>query len=198
MSFSVYFCDSLLTDIFVHSLMAKNAMSMLKKFDVVDQHHHPLFYQSYYGRLAWRFEPLQVCADETRRAFQAALSLGQVDTAFLSAVHSIKTLIFSGARLKSTLKEIDYYLHLLETYKSEVAKSFLLIYRETVCLLIGNGKTTSEESALCVGDLNEFGNKLREAALFHKAFQCYWIGHVQRCRYYSEKCAPILVSRSKY
>lgn len=171
--------------------MAKHAMSTLKRFDVADQ---SLFYQNYYGRLAWRFEPLQLCADETRRTFEAALSLGQVDTAFLSAVHSIKSLIFSGARLKSTLKEIDYYLHLLETYKSEVAKNFLLIYRETVCLLIGNGKTTSIESASSVGDLNDTGNKLRESDLFHKAIQCYWIGHVQRCRYYIGKSAPMLAS----
>ena len=173
-----------------HSRMAKNAMSMLKRFDVADQ--YPLFYLNYYGRLAWRFEPLQVCADKTRRAFEAALSLGQVDTAFYCAAHSIKSLLFSGARLRSILKEIDYYLHLLETYKSEVSKNFLLIFRETVSLLIDNGKTTSIESAPCVGDLNDPGNKLRESALFHKAIQCLWVGHAQRCRYYSEKCAPIL------
>ena len=184
------FCNSFLTYYFVHSRMAKNAMSMLKRFDVADQ--YPLFYLNYYGRLAWRFEPLQVCADKTRRAFEAALSLGQVDTAFWCSTHSIKSLIFSGARLRSILKEIDYYLHLLETYKSEVSKNFLLIFRETVSLLIDNGKTTSIESAPCVGDLNDPGNKLRESALFHKAIQCLWVGHAQRCRYYSEKCAPIL------
>ena len=172
--------------------MAKNAMSMLKIFNVAD--HQPSFYQYYYGRLAWRFEPLQVCADETRRAFQAALSLGQVDIAFFSSVQSIKCLIFSGAELKSILKEIDYYLHLLKTYKSKVAKNFLLIYRETVCLLIDNGKTTSIESAPGAEDLNELGNKVRESVLFHSAIRCYWLGHTQRCRYYIEKSAPILSS----
>ena len=170
--------------------MAKNAMSMLKRFDVAEQ--YPLFYLDYYGRIAWRFEPLQVCADELRRAFEAALSLGQVQTAFNCAAHSIKSLIFSGANLNSILKEIDYYLHLLKTYKSEVSKNFLLIFRETVCLLIDNGKTNSIESAPCVGDLNDPAIKQRESALFHKAMQCMWIGHAQRCRYYSEKCVLIL------
>ena len=32
---------------FVHSRIAKNAMSMLKRFDVADQ--YPLFYLNYYG-----------------------------------------------------------------------------------------------------------------------------------------------------
>ena len=173
--------------------MAKNALSMLKRFDVYNQ--YPLFYLDYYGRFAWRFEPLQVCADELRRAFEAALSLGQVQTAFHCAAHSIKTSIFSGSNLKSILKEIDYYLHLLKTYKSEVSKNFLLIFRETVCLLIDNGKTNSIESAPCVGDLNDPANKQRESALFHKAMQCMWIGHAQRFRYYSEKRVLILARK---
>ena len=188
------FCDSLLTYTyyyyFVHSQMAKSAMSMLNRFDVADQ--YPWFYLIYYGRLAWRFEPLQVCADMLRRAFETALSLGQVGTAFYCSTHSIKSLFYSGARLRSILKEIDYYLHLLETYKSEASKNFLLIFRETVSLLIDNGKTTSIESTPCVGDLDDPGNKLRESALFHKVIQCLWVGHAQRCRYYSEKCVPIL------
>ena len=170
MSLGVHFCDSLLIDYFVYSQMAKNAMSMLQKFEVAD---HPLFYLNYYGMLAWRFEPLLVCAEELRRAFEAALSLGQVDTAFFCSIHSIKSLIFSGARLKSILKEVDYYLHLLKTYKSEVSKKFLLIYRETVSLLIDNGKTTSIDSEPWVGDL---GNKLAESSLFNKVIQCLWSG----------------------
>lgn len=162
---------------------------MLTRFDIADQ--YPLFYLNYYGRVAWRFEPLQECADKLRRAFEAALSLGHVDSAFYCSIHVIVKSIFSGASLRSILKEIDYYLHLLKTYKSEVSKTYMLIYRETVSLLI-DGQTTSIEATPCVGDLNDPGNKLRESALFHKACQSFWAGHTQRCRYYNEKCAPIL------
>ena len=175
---------------FVHSRIAKNAMSMLKRFDVADQ--YPLFYLNYYGRVAWRFESLQVCTDKLRRAFEAALSLGHVDIAFYCSIHVIKNSIFSGASLRSILKEIDYYLHLLKTYKIETARTFLLIFRETVSLLIDNGQATSIEATPCAGDLSDPGNKLRESAFFHKAVQCLWVGHTERCRYYSEKCMPIL------
>jgi len=175
---------------FVHSRIAKNAMSMLKRFDVADQ--YPLFYLNYYGRVAWRFESLQVCTDKLRRAFEAALSLGHVDIAFYCSIHVIKNSIFSGASLRSILKEIDYYLHLLKTYKIETARTFLLIFRETVSLLIDNGQATSIEATPCAGDLSDPGNKLRESAFFHKAVQCLWVGHTERCRYYSENVCLFL------
>lgn len=163
---------------------------MLNRFDVADQ--FPSFYFNYYGRVAWRFEPLQECTKKLRQAFEAALSLGHADTAFYCAIHVILKSIWCGTSLRSILKEIDYYLHLLKTYKSEVSKTYMLIYRETVSLLIDNGQTTSIEATPCVGDLNDPSNKLRESALFHKVIQSLWLGHTQRCRYYSEKCAPIL------
>ncbi len=181
---------------FVRSRIAKNAMSMLKRFDVADQ--YPSFYLNYYSRVAWRFEPLQECVDKSRRAFEAALSLGFVDTAFYCAIHVILKSIFSGKSLRSILKEIDYYLHLLKTYKSEVSKTYMLIFRETVSSLIDNGQTTRIEATPRVGDLNDPCNKLRESALFHKAMQSFWIGHTQRCRYYNEKCVPILAPLAQF
>jgi len=163
---------------------------LLERFDAVDQ--IPLVYFNFYGRVAWRFEPFQVCADKTRRAFEIALSSGHVDIAFYSSFHVAKYAIFSGENLRSLLKEIDYYLHLLGTYKSEVARNYLLNFRETVSMLIDNGQATSIEAKACVGDLNDPGNKMRESFFFHKAFQCYWLGQAERCRYYSEKCMSIL------
>eukprot|EP00984_Skeletonema_dohrnii_P038315 scaffold41418_cov172-Skeletonema_dohrnii-CCMP3373.AAC.1 len=71
-------------------------------------------------------------------------------------------------------------------------RNYLLIFRETVSLLIDNGQATSIEATPCAGDLNDPGNRLRESVFFHKALQCFWIGHTERCRYYSEKCMPIL------
>jgi hypothetical protein len=61
-----------------------------------------------------------------------------------------------------------------------------------VSLLIDNGQATSIGAKPNYGDLNDPGNKMREAFFVHKAFQCYWFGHTERCGYYSEKCMPIL------
>ena len=163
---------------------------MLEKFDVPD--HIPLGFSSFYGWVAWHFEPFQVCADKTRRAFEIALSSGHVDIAFDCSFNVVKYAIFSGENLRSLLKEIDYYLHLLGTYKSEVARNFLLTFRETVSLLIDNGQATSIGAKAYYGDLDDLGNKMRESFFFHKAIQCYWLGHTERCRYYSEKCMTIL------
>jgi hypothetical protein len=149
-------------------------------------------FSSFYGWVAWHFEPFQVCADKTRRAFEIALSSGHVDIAFDCSFHVVRYAIFSGENLRSLLKEIDYYLHLLVTYNSEVARNYLLTFRETVSLLIDNGQATRIGAKACYGDINDPGNKMRESYFFHKAIQCYWLGHTERCQYYSEKCMPIL------
>ena len=152
----------------------------------------PVFFFYFYGRIAWRFEAFQVCGDKTRQAFETALSLGHVDFAFYCSIHAIKYAFFSGANLRTLLKEIDSYLHLLDIYKIEVVRNYLLTYRETVSVLIDNGQTTSIEAKSCMGDPNDPGNKLRETMFFFKAVQCYWVGHTERCQHFSEKCVPIL------
>ena len=158
----------------------------------------PVVYLNFYGRVAWRFEPFQVCADNLRQAFETALSLGQVDIAFYCSAHAIKYAIFSGTNLRSLLKEIDYYLHLLETYKCEVARNFLLTFRETVSILIDNGQATSIEAKACIGDLNDPETKMRESVFFHRVVQCYWVGHTERCQHFSEKCLPILAPLGQF
>eukprot|EP00984_Skeletonema_dohrnii_P035066 scaffold34603_cov158-Skeletonema_dohrnii-CCMP3373.AAC.4 len=175
-----FFCFSL------HSRIAKNAMSMLKRFDVGAQISE--LYVHYNARVAWRFEPLQVGIDNFRRGFEAGLSYGDNDMGLHCTFHAVKNSIFSGASLRSILKEIAYYLHLLKSYKSEITRNYLLIFRETVSLLIDNGQATSIEATPCVGDLDDPKNKLREAFFRHSAIRCFWLGHTERCRYYSEKC----------
>ena len=90
-------------------------------------------------------------------------------------IHVIKYLLFSGANLRSILKEIDYYLRLLETYKSEMARNFLLTWRETVSMLIDNGQATSIQAKACLGDLEDPGNKMREAFFHHSAIRYFII-----------------------
>ena len=183
-------CFLRITPLFAHSRIAKGAMSLLERLDVADQ--LPVILLNFNGWVAWRFEPFQVCGDKTRRAFETALSLGNVGLAFYCSFHVIKYAIFSGANLRSLLKEIDYYLHLLKTYKREVPRNYLLNFRETVSLLIDKGQATSIEAKACIEDLNNPDNRMRESLFFYKAVQCYWVGHTERCKYFSEKCMPIL------
>eukprot|EP00985_Skeletonema_marinoi_P005579 scaffold2429_cov154-Skeletonema_marinoi.AAC.1 len=166
--------------------IAKGAMSLRETFDVSAQ--IPELYFNFYGRIAWRFEPFQAGIEPLRQGFEVGLSSGNKDMGLHCLIHTVKNAIFSGASLKSILKEIDYYLHLLKTYKSEVTNNFMLNFRETVSLLIDNGEATSIPEKAVFGDLNDPGNKPREAFFHHAVIRCYWSGHSERCRYYSEKC----------
>lgn len=136
---------------------------------------------NFYGRIAWHFEPFQVCEDNLRRGFESGLSSGY-NLAFNCTFHIIKTAIITGKKLPLLLKEIDYYLHLLNTYKSELMKNALLISRETVSALIDRGQATSIEAEV----RNDFG---REPLYFHEAFRAYWQGHEVRCHHLFDKCS---------
>ena len=172
----------------IHSRIAKNALSLQERFDVAAQ--VPELYNNFYGRFAWRFEPFQVCVNNLRRGFEIGLSSGNNYVGLLCALQVIKTKIITGSNLKSLLNEIDYYLHLLKTYKSEVTRNFLRVFRKTVSLLIDNGEATSTAADPCigVGDLNDQNRKLRDAVLQHSVIRCYWSGHNERCRNFGEKC----------
>eukprot|EP00984_Skeletonema_dohrnii_P021242 scaffold10556_cov123-Skeletonema_dohrnii-CCMP3373.AAC.1 len=132
-----------------------------------------------------------VCADNLRRGFETGLSTGDNDMGLQCAFHGIKFAIVSGASLKSTLKEIDYYLHLLKTFKSAEVKNFMLNIRETVSVLIDKGDATSIQEKAAFGDLNVTGNKQRDVVFYHRAIRAYWSGYTERCRYYSEKYMSI-------
>eukprot|EP00577_Skeletonema_sp_RCC1716_P008541 CAMPEP_0113418196 /NCGR_PEP_ID=MMETSP0013_2-20120614/26075_1 /TAXON_ID=2843 ORGANISM="Skeletonema costatum, Strain 1716" /NCGR_SAMPLE_ID=MMETSP0013_2 /ASSEMBLY_ACC=CAM_ASM_000158 /LENGTH=743 /DNA_ID=CAMNT_0000305411 /DNA_START=1 /DNA_END=2232 /DNA_ORIENTATION=- /assembly_acc=CAM_ASM_000158 len=166
--------------------IAKGAMSLQERFDVSAQ--IPELYFNFYGRIAWRFEPFQAGIEPLRQGFEVGLSSGNKDMGLHCLIHTVKNALFSGASLKSTLKEIDYNLHLLKTYKSEVTNNFMLNFRETVSLLIDNGEATSIPEKAVFGDLNDPGNKPREAFFHHAVIRAYWSGYTERCRYYSEKC----------
>lgn len=104
------------------------------------------------------------------------------------AFHMVKYGIISGANLKSLLKEIDYYLHLLKTHKNATLENLILNSRETVSLLIDNGEATGIEEKAVFGDSSDKGNNMFDALLFyHQSFRAYWSGYTDRCRYYSEK-----------
>ena len=173
----------------IHSRIAKNALSLRERFDLATQ--IPELYMNFYGRVAWRFEPFQAGVHKLRQCLDAGLSSGRSDIGLFCGLNEIKYALFSGANLKSLLKRIDYYLHLMETYRSEATKNNVLLIRETVSSLIDNGQATSIEASACVGDLNDPKNKLREAFIYYSAIRCFWLGHNGRCRYYGKKCIDL-------
>jgi len=164
------------------SHIAKNALSLLERFDVGGDQISGVF-MNFYGRIAWHYEPFQVCGDNLRRGFESGLSSGS-NLGFHCAFHVIKTAIISGEKLDSLLKEIDYYLHLLKTYKSELMKNALLISRETVSALIDKGEATSIEAKV-------FNNSSQEPVFFHQAYRAFWSGYTVRCHHYFEKCSQL-------
>ena len=164
-----------------HSRIAKNALSLRERFNVAAQ--IPELYLHYYGRVAWRFEPFQEVIICLRQGFEAGLSSGHVDMGFHCLVHLIKFAVVSGANLKSTMKDIDYYLHLLKTFKSAISK-YILNFRETVSLLIDKEEATGIEEKAVFGDLKDLRD---DVSFYHKAIRAFWSGYTEQCRYYSEK-----------
>lgn len=167
---------------FFCSHIAKNALSLLERFDVGGDQISGIF-MNFYGRIAWNFEPFQVCGDNLRRGFESGLSSGS-NFGFNCAFHVIKTGIISGENLVALLKEIDYYLHLLKTYKSELMRNALLISRETVSALIDKGGVTGIE-------VKVVSNSGQEPVLFHQAFRAFWSGYTVRCHHFFEKCSQL-------
>lgn len=142
---------------------------------------------------AGHLDSYQSGAKQLRKGFQSGLSSGNANTAFYCAGQLTYFSTIGGEKdLTSLLKEIDYYLHLLETYKSEMIKNSILIIRETVSILIDKGEATGIEATPCHGDLNDPGNR-REARVFycHQALRNYWLGYTERCLHFVQKCFDV-------
>jgi len=162
--------------------MAKNIMSLLDRVDVGDQ--IPNVYFSFYGTIAWRFEPIQSCTNFLRQGFESGLSSGKSEDGFHCATQAIKGAIFGGENLMSLLKEIDYYLHQLETYNNNaLARNFMLNHRETVSTLIDKGSATAIEAKASFPS-NHPGES---AVIVHQAIRMYWLGWAERCTHLIEK-----------
>lgn len=177
-----------LTTLFCFSIIsriAKNALSLRERFDTVAQ--TPEVYLNFYGGIAWRFETFQVCADYLCRGFETGLSTGNTHAAWLCALQATLLSIISGANLKSLLNKIDYYLHLSKTFNIEIGKNLLLVYRESLSILIDKGEATGIEAKPTLGDINDPGNKLRVIFYRHEAVRAFWLGYTERCQHCCQK-----------
>ena len=143
-----------------------------------------LIFTNAVGHLEWFHAGVQ----RLRVCFDSALSSGNAEMGFFCALQLVIFSILSGEKeLTSLLKDIDYYLHLLETYKSEISKKYLLSYRETVSMLIDKGEATSIEAKENLGDANDPGNKFMETFYYQQVLRNFWLGYGERCRHFAQK-----------
>ncbi len=150
----------------------------------------PEVYLNFYSGIAWRFETFQVCADYLCRGFETGLSTGNNRTGLLCALQATTLSIISGANLKSMLNKIDYYLHLSTTFNITSGRNLLLVFRETVSVLIDKGEATSIEAKPILGDLNNLDNTKRNVYYRHEAVRAFWLGYTERCQHCSQKIIP--------
>ena len=151
----------------------------------------------YFWRGVGQLDSYQLGAAQLRKCFVTSLSFGNAKLAFYCAGQGTQFSIISAEKgLGSLLKEIDYYLHLLETYKNQMAKNCLLCYRETVSALIDKGRTTSIQAKLSFEDVSDPGKKpLLEMFYFHQVYRNYWLGYSERCQHYVQKYCELLQPR---
>ena len=160
-------------------------MALSERFNLSDQMAQLSFlFTNAVGHLEWFHAGVQ----RLRVCFDSALSSGNAEIGFFCALQLVIFSILSGEKeLTSLLKDIDYYLHLLETYKSEVSKNFLLSSRETVSMLIDKGEATSIEAKENLGDVTDPGNKFVATFYCQQVLRNFWLGYGERCRHFAKK-----------
>ena len=163
---------------------------MLNRFDFGDQ--IPTAYYIYYGRIAWRFEHLQLCTSFLRRGVESGLSSGNPADGLNCAIHVIKGIFYGGENLFSVLKEIDYFLHLLGSYNHAEARNYMLNFRETVSTLIDRGNATDIEAKASFSSMSE------SPILVHKAIRMYWLGYTERCNHFIEMSLEMIGQSGQY
>jgi hypothetical protein len=166
--------------------IGKAALSCSKERYHASEHLANL-YHVYYGMIAPHTEPLQTCADMLRQGFDAGMSLGDSDIAFFNSISHVRTLIMAGERLPTLLEKVNYYLMMANAYKNSIARAFFSLYRDTVTILTDNGGTSSSTDYSNDLPTNDANAKLLGSIYFQRAIQAYWLGHIKRCQFYTEK-----------
>ena len=162
-------------------------MSIAKKFILPDQNAElDLSFVYSVGYLEW----FHLGVRRLRGGFESLLSNGIVNMGFLCAAQSTIYSIVSGEKkLTLLLKEVDYYLQLLNTYKSEMTRRLLMICRKIVSMLIDKGKSTSIEEFDNPGTQgDESPQRLLDLVWFTGTIQNYWLGYSERCCHFAQKC----------
>ncbi|KAL9182253.1 hypothetical protein ACHAXT_012905 [Thalassiosira profunda] len=177
--FANILCGGKMNDIPGAARIGRASMACMKKrFQSTEQ---TARYVANYGVVAHWCEPLQTLSSMISQAFDAGMSTGNSQAAFLNSIQHIKVAIIAGEKLPVLLKKVDYYLQLASAARSELTRSYLLIFRGTITMLID--RTPPSDST----PENGSNANLLETQFFHRALQAYWMGHSERCHHYIGK-----------
>ena len=97
---------------------------------------------------------------------------------FLNAVHDIRLSLLAGTKLPAVLKQAEYYIGVMKRYPH--IRTYLALFRETILTLIGREFHANIKE-------DELSIIPAETTNYHKAIRCYWMGHTERCHYFTEK-----------
>ena len=164
------------------SRIADNAMSLSKTYNSSEQMAE-LNFEFVYS--VGYLELFHLGVQRLHEGFESSLSSGNANMGFLCAAQSTTLSIISGVNNLALLKEIDFYLHLLGTYKNEMTKRLLLICRKTVSMITDKGESTSV--AVTEYPSNTIPRKLQDMAYVLETIENYWLGYSKRSCHFAQK-----------
>ncbi len=134
----------------------------------------------YYALVAYYSEPFQHCHDMLKEGVEAAMCCGDIRYAFLNGLNQIRLGFMCGKNLQELRKELEYYLSLMGKHKENQTKALILMFHETLSLLISNDQYTAPTVA--VGSIIPPSQHC-----FHKVFQSFFLSRSERCNHFAEK-----------
>ena len=117
-----------------------------------------------------------------KRGLEIGLSTGDFFLGFLGGVHYVQKSLLSGMKLSSLKRECDYYLRLIDSSNQKMCKTYMGGLNDTIAKIINSEATVDSEEL----DTDEVGD-IPESQTFYRVLQCFWLGHYDRCLYFSEK-----------
>jgi hypothetical protein len=179
-SLAVVLCWNILPEKDIENAMriGKAAMScLLQRYKKSALLNHSFL--SYYGHVAFHFEPFQLCCKKLQQSLDALMLHGDVFMAGFYMCQYMKLAFPAGEQLPTLLEKVDSFLESAETYKLDIVKPFLANFRCTIVTLMGSG------------DLHEqydLPTKLyTEAKYVHAAIKAFWQGYTERCQHFIDK-----------
>lgn len=134
----------------------------------------------YYALVAYYSEPFQRCHDMLKEGVEAGMCCGDIRYSFLNGLNQIRLGLMSGRNLEELRKEIEYYLSLMGKHKENQTKALILMFHETISLLISNRQYTAPTVA--VGSIIPPSQHC-----FHKVLQSFFMCRSERCNHFAEK-----------
>lgn len=134
----------------------------------------------YYALVAFYCEPFQRCHDMLKEGVEAGMCCGDIRYSFLNGLNQIRLGFMCGRNLQELRKQIEYYLSLMGKHKENQTKALILMFHETISLLISNSPYTAPTVA--VGSIIPPSHHC-----FHKVLQSFFLSRSERCNHFAEK-----------